>query len=39
LVTLDLFLNAFEQEDYEDCINVKVNTSPKETCLTLLKNH
>ncbi|CDW72095.1 UNKNOWN [Stylonychia lemnae] len=39
LVILDLYLNANQQEDYESCINAKVNASPKDTCLTLIKDH
>ena len=29
LITLDLYLNAYQQEDYESCVNMKVKKSPK----------
>jgi len=32
IISLDLYLNAFEQEDYESCINSKVLNSPKRFC-------
>jgi hypothetical protein len=32
LITLDLYLNAYEQEDYESCINANVLFAPKQFC-------
>lgn len=32
LVSLDLYLNAYEQEDYESCINSEVLEDPEDYC-------
>jgi hypothetical protein len=32
LITLDLYLNAYEQEDYESCVNSQVVNAPKTYC-------
>lgn len=32
LISLDLYLNANEQEDYESCINTQVTSRPKKFC-------
>ena len=38
LITLDLFLSANEQEDYESCINFDVADEPKKHCLKFLNS-
>jgi hypothetical protein len=39
LITLDLYLNANQQEDYESCINSKVLAAPIQFCNQFLKEH
>ncbi|TNV73568.1 hypothetical protein FGO68_gene9779 [Halteria grandinella] len=39
LITLDLYLNANQQEDYESCINTKVVQDPENHCTAYIKDH
>jgi hypothetical protein len=39
LITLDLYSNANEQEDYESCINSHVLTRPKQFCKDFIGEH
>ena len=39
LVTLDLYLNANQQEDYESCINSRVLAAPKQYCKDFLSGN
>eukprot|EP00347_Sterkiella_histriomuscorum_P021996 403332044 len=39
LITMDLYLNANQQQDYESCIQTQILTSPKQTCLDLLHSN
>jgi hypothetical protein len=39
LASLDLFLNAYEQEDYENCVNMDVVTDPNQWATTFTTAH
>jgi len=39
LASLDLFLNAFQQEDYENCVNMDVVEQPNQWITEFVTNH
>ena len=39
LISLDLYLNANQQQDYESCVNKKVHQAPRPYCEAFLEKH